>query len=35
MEKFNKPEITIIKLDVEDVVVTSGCEFGELDCEEF
>ena len=31
MEKLNKPEITIIELDEEDVVVTSGGEEGELE----
>ncbi len=31
MEKLNKPEITIIELDEEDVVVTSGGEKGELE----
>lgn len=31
MKKLNKPEITIIELDEEDVVVTSGGEKGELE----
>lgn len=27
MDKFEMPEVQVINLDVEDVIVTSGCEF--------
>lgn len=34
MKKQEKPIVTIVDFESEDVIITSGCEFGELDCGE-
>lgn len=34
MKKIEKPTIELIEFSNEDVLVTSGCEYGELDCDE-
>lgn len=35
MKKFEKPTIELVEFSKEDTLVTSGCEFGELDCDSF